>query len=324
MKKLVVRSLILIALAMTSSFGYLLIRWGSTHPDVPKPAIIAVTNPDVVARGRYLFHAVGHCSGCHAARDEVRALGVGDEAVPSGGEVPMGPLGTLRAPNLTADPQTGVGAHSDGELARAIRYGIKADDTVALLMISAGPYADEDLTALISYMRTLAPVRSVVPPSEVTLLGKVIMQTAASHIGSPRPAFATPPYVPAGVVSAERGKYLAEGPAACFGCHSEFDGSDFVGELFAGNPEPWPDPEVDGASIFAPNLTPHATAGALTGVSEDDFIRRMRAPRMYTASPMPWENFRSMTDGDLRSIYRHLASLPASPRDVGPAYQSGG
>jgi len=43
--------------------------------------------------------------------------------------------------------------------------------------------------------------------------------------------------------------------------------------------------------------------------TEDAFVARFKAG-IETASPMPWDTFRNMTDEDLRALYRYLRSLP--------------
>src|SRR5260370_645264 len=74
------------------------------------------------------------------------------------------------APNLTPDPETGIGDRTDDELARAIREGIShAGRTLFPIM----PYQhfrsmpDEDLASGIEYLRSLKPVRNPLPPSAI-------------------------------------------------------------------------------------------------------------------------------------------------------------
>jgi mono/diheme cytochrome c family protein len=299
---------------------YFSARLPRTFPDVPTPAISASTDPAVIARGEYLFHAVAHCTACHDP--DIRTVAPGDKGVPKGGyEWKMGPLGTIRSANITMDEATGVGKWSDGDLARVIKHGVRPDHRAAIMMFGVGPMADEDITALVSYVRTIEPVSNAVAPHEIGVMGKVLFSTAMKFFASPKMEMAPPPFVPEGGASVERGKYLAEGPAMCFGCHSEFDGEGFVGQMFCGNPQSWPDPDHPEYEVFAPNLTPHPEHGAIAKLSEDEFLARIRAPRMYKASPMAWENVREMTDDDLRSIFRYLMSMPACEGNYSPTYR---
>lgn len=310
---------VLVAIVAVAAI-YFSARWPRTFPDTPRPQITASTDPTVIARGEHLFHAIAHCTACHDP--DMRTLAAGEKGVPKGGyEWKMGPLGTLRSANITPDEATGVGKWSDADLARVIKHGVRPDDRAAMMMFAVGPMSDEDLTAIISYMRTLEPVSNAVAPHDVGIMGKVLFSTAMAFFASPKMDMAPPPFVPEGDASVERGKYIAEGPGMCFGCHSEFEGDGFAGPLFCGNSRPWPDPDHPEYEVFAPNLTPHPQHGAIANLSEDEFLVRMRAPRMYKASPMHWENIREMTDDDLRSIYRHLMSLPACEGDFSPTYR---
>ena len=78
-------------------------------------------------------------------------------------------------------------------------------------------------------------------------------------------------------------------------------------------------PEAEGdMELVPPNLTTHPEHGRLAAWTEDGFVARLRGGRVHAGSPMPWENYRLMTDSDLRSLHRYLVSLPPSDHDVGP------
>jgi mono/diheme cytochrome c family protein len=303
--------------------GYFAAKWPPTYEDTPEPAITASDDPEVIARGDYLFHAVAHCGTCHAPRTDVYALEPGAKIVPrGGGEWKMGPLGTLRSPNLTSDA-TGIASLSDGQIARAIRHNVKADHTPATMMIGVGGMCDEDLAAIVSYMRTIPPVSHEVAPSELGVMGKLLFQGPMGFFGAPKD-YPIPPFVKEGGVGVERGRYLFEGPAFCAGCHSDiaWDGEAiaFVGQIGSGRVDPNFVDEDDPNFVFvAPNLTPEPQTGAIAGWSEAQFIERMRAGRTFKATPMPWENYRLMTDDDLKSIYAYLQQLPPTEKFIGPS-----
>ncbi len=304
--------------------GWYVAKWPPTWEDVPEPDITASTDPNVVARGEYLFHAVAHCTTCHAPRADVYDAAEGEKIVPRGGaEWVMGPIGTIRAPNITSDEATGVGKLSDGQIARAIRSSVKADHTGAGFMLSVGGMSDEDLTAIVSYMRTIPPVSNAVEPSEVGLLGKVLFQGPMGFFAAPKD-WPIPPFEKEGSVSVARGRYLFEGPAFCAGCHSDigWDGErlHFVGQIGSGRVDPgFPDEADPEFTYVAPNLTPDPHTGVMAGWSEEQFLERMRAGRMYRTTPMPWESYRMMTDEDLKSLYAYIVQLPATQKFIGPA-----
>lgn len=123
-----------------------------------------------------------------------------------------------------------------------------------------------------------------------------------------RSAEPTPKHVPAGAVSVERGAYLANGPAYCYGCHTELElpSLAFTGQRFSGMPMAEPDPTDAAFEFVMPNLTPDPDTGVISAWSEDTFVARFKqVGRLYAGSKMPWENVAKMTEDDLRSVYRY-------------------
>jgi hypothetical protein len=70
--------------------------------------------------------------------------------------------------NITSDPQLGIGAWSDAEIARAIRSGVSRDGRAlhwqGMPWDHFSNWDEEDIRALIAYLRTLPPVANAVPP----------------------------------------------------------------------------------------------------------------------------------------------------------------
>ena len=132
--------------------------------DLPPPPITRAIAPEEIARGGRLFRT--NCLDCHAGAP---APGQRGERRPSGARVTGAPsfLGELWAPNLTADPQTGIGAWTDAELARLLRNGLRRDGRYAATMPRFARLADADVAALIGFLRSdaplVAPVRNDVP-----------------------------------------------------------------------------------------------------------------------------------------------------------------
>lgn len=303
----------------------MVVKWPPKHPDTPKPDLAASDDPAVIARGAYLVDAVAHCGACHAKAEEYIGIERGKPQTIAGGhEWHMGPLGTIRSPNVTPHA-TGIADYTDPELARAIRHGIKKDDTGALFMMSVGPMSDDDLVAIMSYVRSVEPVDRAVADNEIGVMGKVLFQTAMAFFQTPHDyARVAPPFVrESDTPDAGRGKYLAEGPGFCAGCHTEYEIVDdqlgFASPVLSGNAtEPFPDDSEEGFEFIAPNLTPHPTS-VTAGWTKEQFMTRFRTGRVYAASPMPWETYRNMTDVDLESIWLHLQSLPPHDNDTGPS-----
>lgn len=292
------------------------LTWDTDYSDFPAPKIRASTDPAVIAQGEYVVHALAHCQQCHQAHEyaEHHAMDPDREALAGGWKANGGPFGTFYPANLTPDRETGLGDVPDEIVARTIRHGVKRDGKLSINMSMVAPMADEDLVAVVSYLRSIPPRVNPRPPPEVTFVTKAVSLLFEPHVEEP------PPYVPAGGISVERGRYLANGPAGCYVCHTALDFSTFRPgpDRFAGEPLGEPDPTDAAFVISAPNLTPDPETGWITAWSEDAFVARFRAGRVYEGSKMPWEVFGRMTDDDLRSIYRYLRSLPPMRKEIGP------
>jgi len=185
------------------------------------------------------------------------------------------------------------------------------------MSFAVGPMSDEDLTAVVSYLRTLPPIKNPVPQDEWGLLAK-----ALSSKFNPRMAKAKRYVPPSETPSVARGDYLANGPALCFWCHTPTDptaGFAEIGTRFSGGAEPEPDALDEHYEVLPPNLTPDPETGALARYDEQSFVDRVRkVGAVSKGSPMPWDNFKQMTDGDLKSIFAYLRSLPPTKRFTGP------
>jgi mono/diheme cytochrome c family protein len=290
-------------------------------PETPRPQLVASEDPAVIERGRYLVHGPAHCSQCHSTDDRDHPEKTKTAPLSGGLEFAMGPLATRYAANLTPH-ETGIKNISDADLARAIRSGVTHTGEWSVFMnLSASKPSDDDLVAIISYLRSLEPVDNAVPEGQWHAFGKILMTFAFPAV---EPHSAPPPrHVPASdEPSLERGQYLTEHIALCTNCHTEFDMSQLklTGPKGGGSlPDPSHGKDSD-MEYVAPNLTSDPT-GYTGKVDEDAFVGRLRGGRVFASSIMPWEAISSMTDSDLRSVYRYLKSLPPVSNDVGPTYR---
>lgn len=311
-----------IAIALVVIVGGLLVvvnlRWDRTF-EAPYPAITATTDSAAIARGRYLAYGPAHCAACHVPPADSAALMSGGQPPLAGGYVFAIPPGKFHVPNLTPDSATGIGRRSDGELARILRHSVRADGRSAVPFMESQDASDEDLVALISFLRSQPAVRHEVPAHELTLLGKAVMSFMMTPVGPKT----TPPTRTPTEVGLERGRYMANGLASCVGCHTERSmvSGAFTGPAFAGGApmEIHGDPTRE---IVPPNLTPDSTTGRIVSWTEEAFVARFRAGRAITESPMPWEFFARSSDEDLRSIYRYLMSLAPVHRETGPSIRA--
>ncbi len=142
-----------------------------------KPFIPAKAKSAQVNRGDYLVNALAHCDTCHTPRNAL--MGQNNDQALSGGS-----LGSWYAPNITPDPQAGIGNWSDKDIAQYLKTGHVAGKAQA-----AGPMAeavehslqhlsDDDINAIVAYLRQI-PLVSQNTSAPRDLLGKPATDEAA-------------------------------------------------------------------------------------------------------------------------------------------------
>src|SRR5262249_42780571 len=162
----------LAVLGVVGAAAYVAMTWDRIY-NAPMPDVRANKDPAVLARGEYLVYGPAHCVECHGASyDAMQKLADGYKAPLIGGlALAMGPLGVVYSKNLTPDPETGIGPYTDGELARMMRWSVRRDGRASIEpLMPFGNMSEDDLTAIISYLRAQPPVRHDVPKNQWTLM----------------------------------------------------------------------------------------------------------------------------------------------------------
>ncbi len=259
-------------------------KWAQSY-QAPASSVVVPTDEAAIERGEHIVTALSACQACHG-----ESLG-GAMFIEEEG------FATIAAPNLTAGAG-GVGAtNTDEQWVHAIRYGI-GNDGHGLFGMPSSQYtylSDEDLGAMIAYLKSIPPVDNPLPARAVAFLPKVLAGVGAlplmpdlipSDLARPAPAEGDPLQV---------GHYLTQ-IGACRECHGE----NLAGLTDENGPPP------------GPNLTP---GGEMAGWTEADFVNALRTGQTPTGrelSPeMPWMEYRNMTDAELSAIWSYLQSLPA-------------
>jgi mono/diheme cytochrome c family protein len=286
--------------------------------NVPEPALAASSDSAVIARGRYVVRTVAVCGSCHGATAAKAAQAAGEEVPLSGGYEWRIPPGVIRARNITPDPETGIGRISDGSIARALRHGVGHDGRALLPFMEMQGLSDEDLVAVVSYLRAQPPVRNAVPDHHFNPLGKIIKATVLANPVGPK---SSPPARSPRGASVENGGYLAGSVANCWACHTQRNPNTGAmdGALYAGATG-FEDPDTPDRLWSPPNITSDAGTGRVGRMNEDQFVARFRAGRIIPGSPMPWQAYARMTEEDLRAMYRFLKTVPTAAREVGPPF----
>jgi mono/diheme cytochrome c family protein len=243
-----------------------------------------------VRTGEYLVKNLMACADCHGVE-------FGREPLSGRVEfVEMGPISaTFSFPNLTPDLETGLGAWTDSEVARAIREGLDKD-VIELVFMPSGNYgimSDQDVAALIGYLRSLTPVRSELLPFYANIPGKMLVVSGLFPLppqGKPLRGSISAP----SEETVEYGKYLVI-LAGCRDCH---------GQDLKGAPVPGADPGD-------PN-SPSINSGSYSATwTEEEFVNTFRTGinpvnRPINPEKMPIESYRNLTEKDLKLMYQYL------------------
>jgi len=270
------------------------------------PALAAT--PAEVARGKYIFGATGGC-GCHTeSKGPVNA----------GGRKYDGPYGTVYSANITPDIKTGIGGWTDEQIIMAIRLGRgpKGERLVPVHpFISFNGMANEDLKALVAFLRTVPPVNRTNTPKKITvpMFDSVFLPAWLMAFAAKETA---PPAAPvSGVV---RGEYLVHAVAHCGECHTPrsamtmaVDNSRFL----AGNPK-----KTGPEGQATPNITPDKATGLgeWTEAQIVTYLGTGNRPDGDVAGGLMEEmiqgtlaGLKDLTKADLQAIARYLKSIPA-------------
>ncbi len=243
-----------------------------------------------IERGRHLVNARYACADCHGAN------------FGGGVMVDAFPIGSLLGPNLTEGAGSRTLTYSAADWDRAVRHGILPDGRGSVMPAEDFRLmSDQELSDIVTYIRSFPPVDNTVPAPAFGPLGKILVATgqlplSVSHIDSHHsPHLVIPPVAEATVAF---GAHLA---ATCTGCH----GGNLAGGPIAGGDPSWP---------AAKNLTPDPSA--LGSWTYEDFVTAFRGGARPDGTPLiapmtfitPYAE--RMTDVEVEAIWLYLRSLP--------------
>ncbi len=251
---------------------------------VAVPDLQVTGTDEQIARGRHLANAF--CASCHSVTNELPLTG----GVDLGQDLPM-PLGTFVSANLT--PAGPLQAWSDGEIFRAIRNGIDADNQVLFIMSGAQGrnLSDEDIQALIAYLRSQPAVanETQMPLDQPSFLALILLGAGVIPEGpAPTTAVIT---APAKAPTAEYGAYILS-YQDCTLCHGQDLRGGVEGQL----------------APIGPSLM------VVKGWTLDQFVTTLRtgvdpSGHVLDEKKMPWRNVGRMDDEELEAVYNYLSGL---------------
>ncbi len=268
--------------------------WISRPMALPDDALVGLT-PDPVA-GKLAFAAAG-CGSCHTAADAAAT----DLPILTGGRRFVSKFGTFIAPNISADPDHGLGDWSDVEIASAMQRGVSKNGAHLFPAFPYDAYQKatlQDVVNLISYLRTLPADPTPSQPHEVGFPFNI-----RAAIGGWKLLFMSSDWVVGGDLTAEqtRGRYLVEALGHCGECHTPRNalGGLQRSQWLSGAPNPSGKGRI-------PNITPGKLPWSEGEIAE--YLSSGFTPDFDTAG------------GEMAEVVTNTAQLPPEDRAAIAAY----
>lgn len=268
------------------------------------PALAAAPAADqsqLIKQGAYLAR-LGDCVACHTVRG----------GAPFAGGLPMPtPFGTMYTPNITPDPEYGIGQWSSDDFYRAMHTGVGKHGE---LLYPGFPFASytyvtrSDADAIYAYLRSIPPVHVPSKPHEL----KFPFDHREMLLGWRMLYFKQGDFTPDPSKSVEwnRGAYLVEGLGHCSMCHTSISplGGPVNSAAFAGGLIPL-------QNWYAPSLTNDVEHGLGTWSAADvgALLQAGVANKGAVFGPMAdvvHNSLQYMTDADTLAMATYLKSIP--------------
>jgi mono/diheme cytochrome c family protein len=265
-----------------------------------------------LANGETMYN-IGGCFSCHGTPNQK------DRSKLGGGLVLATPFGSFRAPNISSDPQHGIGAWSEYEFVNAMLKGVGRNDEH---LFPAFPYTSyqrmriDDVRDLYAYLKTLPAIAAPSRPHELSFpfnvragigLWKLLYfdgKTFAADDDSKTEAY-------------NRGAYLVEGPGHCAECHSPRNVLGGIKEerRFAGGLD------AEGKH-WVPNITPHEDGIAHYSLKDLTYLLETGVKPDFdvVGSTMGAvvDNTSRLAPADRAAIASYLKALPPRPGKAAP------
>jgi mono/diheme cytochrome c family protein len=290
------RLVVLALIAAVVGFG---VFWVVTIPATVPASALASHTPNL-DNGKVMF-LIGGCASCHATPGQ-------DDKTKLGGGVGLkSPFGTFYTPNISSDPDLGIGKWTEANFVTAMVKGTSPDGRhyfPAFPYTSYQRIGSGDLRDLFAYLKTLPAVQDKSKPHDVpfpfnirrTLGGwKFLFLDGKPFEGNP-----------AKDAVWNRGAYLVNGPGHCAECHSPRNilGGIIASQRFAGGPSP----DGDG---FVPNITQKGLS-----LTEEQLIKLLETGETPDGDTVGGEmgkvvaNTGKLSAEDRAAIAAYIKSLP--------------
>ena len=255
-------------------------------------------------RGAYLVRTIAGCGNCHTPKDANGHAIAGKEL--SGGFVLDIPPGHIVVPNITPDPETGIGKWSVAQIVTALREGKRPDGKILGPPMPFEWYrqlSDRDATAIATYVHSVPPIRHAVERSQFKIPLPPSYGPPVGHVEAPPPAD-----------KIAYGGYLAGPVGHCMECHTPFakPGAIDMSRLGAGGQELPAIGGQPGALVVSRNITPDPDSGI--GKWSDADIKHtittgIRPDGTKLVRTMAFDWYAKIAPADLDAIIVYLRSL---------------
>lgn len=278
-------------------------------------AMLALAGGNAVAetpveRGAYLVTTIGACGNCHSPRDAAGRIAPGTEL--TGGFEFDDDVGRVVGPNITPDPDTGIGNWTEAQIVTAMRDGKRPDGTLIGPPMPTPVYrqlSDNDVAAIAAYLRSLKPVHHVVARTQYKIPLPPSYGPPVTHVEEP-----------AHGDTVAYGRYLATF-GHCVLCHTAPGGGkpfDMTKAFAGGRALPdasKPDPGKLGAVVISRNITSDPDQGI--GKWTDEQVKQallvgVRPDGTKLVRTMPFDWYAKLTPADLDAVVVFLRTVPAA------------
>jgi mono/diheme cytochrome c family protein len=269
--------------------------WFLARPSTLGEADVAGLTGDA-AKGELVFWAAG-CASCHMATGAK-----GDaQLVLSGGQRFPSDFGTFIAPNISQDPEHGIGGWSLLALANALTRGVSPEGQHYYPALPYASYAKmqlQDLADLHAFLQTLPADPTPSQPHELGFPFSLRQSIGVWKLLYLNGDWAVPGSL---TPTAERGRYIAEALAHCGECHTPrtmLGGMD-TARWLGGAPNPSGEGRI-------PNITP-----AKLGWTAPDIVQYLT-----TGFTPEYDS----VGGHMAHVVENMARLPESDRQAVAEY----
>jgi len=266
---------------------------------VPDPDLVTHTvDPSAVMRGKELAQGLAACGFCHGQISDPQSSLVG-------GRVITDKYGEVTAPNITSSA-SGVGAWTTNQLVRGIRAAVNREDEMLSPEVHRGFewMADEDVLALVSYLRSLPPVENEVSRRSISFIDRNTTgffdrtQEVRGYVARIKPRF-----------ELAYGEYLTTRVARCQSCHNGASTLLTEEQFLAGGKTI----KTSSGDKFAPGITP-AEVDGIGNWSEAHIVKFLQTgetPEGRAIDPefCPITFYRNAPASDLKAIAHFLKAV---------------